>query len=59
MIKSRRMTWAGKVVHMGMRNVQKTVGWKPEGNRPLRRPMFRQEDNIKIELRETMWKGVD
>jgi hypothetical protein len=32
---------------------------KPEGNRPLGRPRLRWVDNIKIDLRETGWDGVD
>jgi hypothetical protein len=31
---------------------------KPEGKRPLRRPMCRQ-DNIKIDLREIGWEGME
>jgi hypothetical protein len=32
---------------------------KPEGKRPLGRPKRRWVDNIKIDLRETGWDGVD
>jgi hypothetical protein len=32
---------------------------KPEGKRPLRRSRRRWVDNIKIDLRETGWDGVD
>jgi hypothetical protein len=32
---------------------------KPEGNRPLRTPTRRWEDNIKMDLRETGWGGMD
>jgi hypothetical protein len=32
---------------------------KPEGKRPLRRPRRRWVDNIKIDLREIAWDGVD
>jgi hypothetical protein len=32
---------------------------KPEGKRPLGRPMSRWEDNIKMELQEVGWVGVD
>jgi hypothetical protein len=32
---------------------------KPEGKRPLGRPRRRWVDNIRIELRETGWDGVD
>jgi hypothetical protein len=32
---------------------------KPEGKRPLGRPRRRWVDNIKMDLREIRWDGVD
>jgi hypothetical protein len=32
---------------------------KPKGNRPLRRSRCRWEDNIKMDLREIGWGGMD
>jgi hypothetical protein len=32
---------------------------KPEGKRPLRRCGFRWKDNIKMDLREIGWGGID
>jgi hypothetical protein len=32
---------------------------KPEGKRPLERPRLRWEDNIKMDLREIEWGGMD
>jgi hypothetical protein len=32
---------------------------KPEGDRPLRRPRVRWVDNIKMDLREIEWVGLD
>jgi hypothetical protein len=32
---------------------------KPEGKRPLGRPGRRWEDNIKMDLREVGWEGMD
>jgi hypothetical protein len=32
---------------------------KPEGRRPLRRPKCRWVDNIKMDLREIGWGGMD
>jgi hypothetical protein len=32
---------------------------KPEGKRPLGRPRRRWVDNIKMDLREIEWDGVD
>jgi hypothetical protein len=53
MTKSRRMRWAGNVVHMGeMRNAYKILIGKPEG--PLGRPR-----HIKMYLREMGLEGVD
>jgi hypothetical protein len=32
---------------------------KPEGKRPLGRPIRRWVDNIKIDLREIRWNGME
>jgi hypothetical protein len=32
---------------------------KPEGKRSLRRPRHRWEDNVRMDLREIGWEGVD
>jgi hypothetical protein len=32
---------------------------KPEGKRPLGRPRRRWVDNIKIDVREIRWDGID
>jgi hypothetical protein len=32
---------------------------RPEGRRPLGRPRPRWEDNVKMNLQEVEWKGVD
>ena len=32
---------------------------KPEGNRPLGRPRYRWEDNIKMDLKEVECRGMD
>jgi hypothetical protein len=31
----------------------------PEGKKPLRRPRCRRENNIKMDLREIGWDGMD
>jgi hypothetical protein len=60
MIKSRRMRWAGHVARMGeTRNACRILVGKPEGKRPLGRPRRRWVDNIKIDLREIRWDGMD
>jgi len=52
-VKSRRMRWAGHVVHMGQgRGVHRVLVGRPEGKRPLGRPRRRWEDNIKMDLQE-------
>jgi len=59
-IKSRRMMWVGHLAHMGkMRNGYKIFVWKPEGERVLRRSGHRWENNITMDLRETVWESVD
>jgi hypothetical protein len=60
MIKSRRMRLAGHVARMGQkRNAYRILMRKPEGKRPLGRPRRRWTDNIKIDLREIEWNGVN
>jgi hypothetical protein len=60
MIKSRRMSWAGHVPRMGeKRNAYRILMRKPGGKRPLGRPRGRWVDNIKIDLREIEWDGMD
>jgi hypothetical protein len=60
MIKSKRMKWAGHVGCMGeKRNAYRILVGTREGKRPLGRPRRRWEDNIKRDLREIGWGGVD
>jgi hypothetical protein len=59
-IKSRRMKWVGHVARMGEgRGAYKILVGRPEGRRPLGRPRHRCEDNIKMDLQEVGWEGVD
>jgi hypothetical protein len=59
-IKSRRMRWTGHVARMGeKRNVYRILVGKPEGKRQLGRPRRRWVDNIKMDLREIGWDGVE
>jgi hypothetical protein len=39
-----------------MKNAYDILVGKPEGNRPLRRPRRRCENNIRMDLRETVRK---
>jgi hypothetical protein len=41
------------------RNVYRLLVGKPEGERPLARPRRRWVDNIKMDLIEIGWGGVD
>jgi hypothetical protein len=43
----------------GMRNVYKILAGKPEGKRPLGRPICRWEDNISMDLKGTRWEVAD
>ena len=59
-IKSRRMRWEGHVARMGeRRGVYRFLVGKPEGKRPLGRPRCRWEDNIKMDLQEVGYCGMD
>jgi hypothetical protein len=42
-----------------MINAYKSLVGKPEGKRPLGRPVRRLEDNIRMDLREIRWESVD
>jgi hypothetical protein len=42
-----------------MRNAYNILVGKPEEKRPHRRHRCRWEDNIRTDLRETGWEGVD
>jgi hypothetical protein len=60
MIKLRRMRCVGHVTCMGeMRKAYNILVGKPEGKRPLGRPRYRWEDNIRMDLREIELEAVD
>jgi hypothetical protein len=60
MIKARRMRFVRYVARMGEKmNACRILVGKPEGNRPLGSPRRRCEDNIKMDLREIGWDGMD
>jgi hypothetical protein len=59
-IKSRRLRWVGHVARMGeRRGAYRGLVGKPDGRRPFGRPRRRWEDNIKMDLREVGWGGMD
>ena len=65
-VKSGRMRWVGHVACMGEgRGMHRVLVGKPEGKRPLGRPILRWEDNIKMDLQEVgrvetgwSWLGI-
>ena len=60
MIKSRRMRWAGNVAPIGEKmNAYRILVGNPEGMRLLERQRGRWVDNIKMDLREIGWDGMD
>ena len=59
-IKSRGMRWAGHVARIGEeRVVYRVLVGKPGGKRPLGRPSHRWGDNIKMDLQEVRFGGMD
>jgi hypothetical protein len=60
MIKSMRMRWTRHVARMvTKRNACRILVGKPEGKMPLRRTRSRWVDNIKIDLGEMGWYGLN
>jgi hypothetical protein len=60
MNKSRRMRWAGHVARVGeKRNTYRRGAGKQEGKRSLGRQRRRWVDNIKVNLGEIGWDGMD
>jgi hypothetical protein len=45
--------------HGAKRNAYRVLVGKPEGKRPLGRSRRRWEDNIKMDLRDIGWGGMD
>jgi hypothetical protein len=60
MIKSRRMRWAGHVAGMGGEEESiQDIGGKARSKRPLGRQRCRWVDNIKIDIKEIGWYGME
>ena len=54
------MGWAGHVARLGERGgVCRVLVGKPEGKWPLGRCKCRWEDNIKMDLQEVLFGGMD
>jgi hypothetical protein len=59
-IKSRKMRWAGGVACIvEVRNAYRVFVGKPQGKRRRRRPRRKWKDNLRLDLREIGWDGVD
>jgi hypothetical protein len=59
-IKSRKIRWAGHVAHMGdTRNPYKILVGKTEEKRSLGIPRRKGEGNMKMDLGDVGWEGVD
>jgi hypothetical protein len=52
-------TTAWRVLRLRMEGTASVLVGKPEGKRPLGRSRRRWVDNIKMDLREIEWDGVD
>jgi hypothetical protein len=54
------MRWAGHAAYMGeMRNAYNIFVAKPEGKRSFWRHAHRSENNIKMNMCDIFWEGVD
>jgi hypothetical protein len=59
MTKSRSMIWAGHVVCMGVERIAcRILVGKPTAKRPLGQPRRKWDDNIRTNLRVTVWSGM-
>jgi hypothetical protein len=60
MIKSRRMRWTGNVARMVEKRIaHRLLVGKPKGKRSLGRPRHRWVGNIRMDLGEIGWSGMD
>jgi hypothetical protein len=56
----RRLIWAGHVARMGdMRNIYNISVAKPKGKRPHGKPRRRGKDNMRMDITEIWWQGVN
>jgi hypothetical protein len=54
------MRWEDHVASMGdMRKTYNILVGKPEGNKSLGRPRRRWKNNVRMDLGETGWEGVE
>jgi hypothetical protein len=58
-ITSMRMRWVGHVACVVEINIYNILIGKPEGKRPLGRSRSRWKDNVRMDLMDIGWEGVD
>jgi hypothetical protein len=58
-MKLKRMKWIGHSTHGRHGKLYKILIGKLEWKRPLGRPTCRWEDNMRMNLRDMCWEGVD
>jgi hypothetical protein len=59
-VKSRRMRWVGHVICVWeSTGVYRVLVWKPVGEGPVIRPRHRWEHDIKMDLQEVGYEGMD
>jgi hypothetical protein len=60
MVKLKIMRWAGHVARIGEKeNAYRLFVRKPEGKRPVGRTSLRWVDNIKMDVGEIVWRGMN
>jgi hypothetical protein len=59
MINLRRMRWAGHVARMGRRGMHVGFWWETRRKETTRKARRRWKVNIKMDLREIGWGGMD
>jgi hypothetical protein len=60
MILSRRIRWAGHVARMGIKGMHVGYWWESQKEKkPLGKPRRRWVDDIKMDIRERGWGGMD
>jgi hypothetical protein len=55
-----RMRWAGYIACMGKeRNAYRILVGNPKGRRPLEKPVYKWDDNIKMDVKQIGWVGLN
>jgi hypothetical protein len=56
---SRGITWAGHVARIGISGIYSGIRWETRRKETTRRFKHRWEDNIKMDIRDNGWDGMD